>query len=81
MTRKVIHSRVGPDGVLHLDVPLETDEANREVRIIFEDAGPDTHPPKTQEDWQDFIRRTAATITDPDFRRHEQGEFEQHEPI
>ena len=50
MTRKVIHSRVGPDGVLHLDVPLETDEANREVRIIFEDAGPDTHPPKTQED-------------------------------
>ena len=61
MTRKVIHSKVGPDGVLHLEVPMGTDEANREVRTIVEDAGRATAPPKTQEEWQDFLRRTAGT--------------------
>lgn len=32
MIRKVIHSKVGSDGVLHLDVPMGPDGANREVR-------------------------------------------------
>jgi len=77
----VIHSKVGPDAVLHLEVPMGADEANREVRIIVEAAGPDTGLPRTQEEWQDFIRRTAGSVTDPDFRRHEQGEFEEREPL
>jgi hypothetical protein len=73
VTRKVIHSRVGPDGVLHLDVPMGSDEANREVRIIVEDVPTVSGPPRTEQEWQDFIRRTAGSVTDPDFRRHEQG--------
>ena len=81
MTRKVIHSKVGPDGVLHLEVPMGADEANREVRIIVEDAAPVAGPPKTEQEWQDFLRRTAGSIADPDFRRHEQGEFEEREPL
>ena len=61
--------------------PWESDEANREVRIIVEDDGPATGLPKTQEEWQDFLRRTAGSVTDPDFRRHDQGEFEERDPL
>jgi hypothetical protein len=81
VTRKVIHSRVGPDGVLHLDVPMGADGANREVRIIVEDATPVSSPPRTEQEWQDSLRRIAGSITDPDFRRHEQGKFEGREPF
>jgi hypothetical protein len=80
MTRVVIHSKIGPDGVLHLDVPMGTDEANREVRIIVEDITPDLAA-TAPEAWYDFIQRTAGSITDPDFRRPEQGEFEEREPL
>ena len=81
MTRKVFQSKVGPDGVLHLEVPMGTDEANREVRIAVEDLAPVAGPPKTEQEWQDFLLLTAGSIADPDFRRHEQGEFEKRDPL
>ncbi|MBY0527716.1 MAG: hypothetical protein K2R98_30240 [Gemmataceae bacterium] len=76
MTRTVIQSRVGPDGVLHLEVPLGAAEANREVQVVVESAA---RPRMTQEEWCEFIRTTAGSIADPTFRRHEQGEYEERE--
>jgi hypothetical protein len=35
----------------------------------------------TQEEWRQFIAETAGSITDPGFRRHEQGEYEQRDPL
>jgi hypothetical protein len=40
MTRVVVHSKVGPDGVRHVDVPMGVSQANREVRVIVEENTP-----------------------------------------
>jgi|BogFormECP12_OM1_1039635.scaffolds.fasta_scaffold208852_2 hypothetical protein len=74
MTRVVVHSKVGPDGVLHGDVPMGVSKANREVRVIVEE---DTAAQKAsgQEDWDDFIRRTAGAWQGG-LERPPQGELE-----
>lgn len=77
MTRLIIQSRVGPDGVLHLDVPLGQSEANREVQVIVE---PSARPGLTQEEWRDFIQRTAGSWQGP-FERPPQGEYEKRDEL
>jgi hypothetical protein len=72
MNRTVLHSRVGPDGVLHITVPIGKEDADREVKVTI-----DPVPPlMTQEEWREFVLSTAGSITDPSFVRHEQGEYE-----
>jgi hypothetical protein len=78
MSRVEVVSRVGSDGVLRLDVPLTPADAGREVRVTVEPLPGRT---MTQEEWQAFINRTAGSISDPEFRRWEQGEFEEREPL
>lgn len=53
MTRIVVHSKVGPDGVLHMDVPMGVTEANREVRVIVEEVAA-VHKASGQEEWHEF---------------------------
>lgn len=36
MTRTVIRSKLGKDGVLHLDVPFGVSEASRDVEVTVE---------------------------------------------
>jgi hypothetical protein len=77
-----IESRVGPDGVLTLAVPVGSEHANREVKVtISELPSKVTGPKMTQSEWEDFIRRTAGSIDDPTFVRHPQGQFEDRGPI
>jgi hypothetical protein len=74
MNRMVLHSRIGPDGVLHITVPIGTEDADQEVQITIDPVG--VGPPNlTQEEWRDFVLRTAGSVTDPSFVRHEQGEY------
>ncbi len=87
MTRIEIKSRVGSDGVLELRVPVGPDEADREVIVTVESVGtgtatssPATSDPQDREDWTAFVERTAGSISDPTFRRHDQGEYEQRDP-
>lgn len=79
MTRTVLKSRVGADGVLLVSVPLGAADANREVTVTIEPATPT--PSLTQDQWQDWVMKTAGCITDPAFRRHEQGDYEQREEL
>ena len=74
MHRVVFQSRVGSDGVLHIEIPLSKADANREVQVTIDPSrvGP---LPLTQEEWRQFILETAGSITDPTFKRHEQGEL------
>lgn len=65
-------SRVGPDGVLHLDVPLGPADAGREVIVTIQPVP----PPMTTDEWQRFVAETAGSVDDPLFRRHEQGELQ-----
>jgi hypothetical protein len=80
MQRLVVQSRVGSDGVLHIDIPMGKEVADREVQVTIDpiQAGPAA---MTQEQWRQFVMETAGSITDPSFVRHEQGEYEQREEL
>lgn len=71
MTSIMVKSKVDARGTLNLSIPLGTAEANREVRVIVEPL----NQPMSDEQWQQFVRETAGSISDPTFRRHPQGEF------
>lgn len=36
MERITVHSQVGDDGILHVDVPIGVKDANRSVQVIIE---------------------------------------------
>ena len=56
MKRMVFRSQVGPDGVLHINVPIRQQDADREVQVTI-----DPLPPKmTQEEWRAFVRQRRA---------------------
>jgi hypothetical protein len=80
MNRLVFVSRVGSDGVLHVTVPIGSEDAGREVQVTIDavKAGP---APMTQQEWRDFVLATAGSISDPSFVRHEQGEYERREEL
>lgn len=77
MTRVVTKSRVGADGVLHLELPLGVPEAGREVQVTVE---PVTAPRMTPEEWSAFIDRTAVAWQG-EFERPPQGGYEVREPL
>jgi hypothetical protein len=35
----------------------------------------------TAQQWRDFVVRTAGSIDDPEFRRHDQGDYEDRLPL
>jgi hypothetical protein len=65
--------RVGPDG--NIVLPVGLDEAGKEVEIVVTPAAPRL----TQEQWKAILERTAGSIDDPSFFRHEQGEYDERE--
>ena len=78
MNRMTVFSRVGADGVLHISLPVGKADADREVQVTVDPVVP---TPMTQEEWRDFVLSTAASVTDPSFVRHEQGEYECREEL
>jgi len=73
-----VQSRVGPDGVLSLSVPVGSENANREVTVTIAGvSAPASQKPSNQREWKAFLDRTAASIDDPTFARPPQGDFEQ----
>ncbi|MEO2088388.1 MAG: hypothetical protein ABGY75_02690 [Gemmataceae bacterium] len=77
MTRVVTKSRVGADGVLHLELPLGTPEAGREVQVTVESV---MSPTMTQAEWVAFLDRTAGAWQG-EFERPPQGEYETREAL
>ena len=77
MTRIILQSRTGPDGTLHLDVPLGPEQAGREVQVVIEPA------PKrmTQAEYAAWVQSMAGSITDPAFERPPQLPLEEREPL
>jgi hypothetical protein len=76
MSRIVVHAKAGPDGTLHLDIPLGREQADREVQVVIEPV------PKrmTQAAYAAWVRSMAGTWQG-DFERPPQGEYEQREPL
>jgi len=76
MDRIVIHSRVGADGVLRLNVPIGAADADGEVEVTIEAAGPKPRTCAEQEEWRQFLLSTAGAWQG-DLGRPEQGDYEQ----
>ena len=76
-----LRGHVGSDGIMHLQVPVGTPEADFEVMVIFQPIVK-TESKKTPEElgWPPgFFERTAGSI--PDLERAPQGEYEVREPL
>jgi hypothetical protein len=67
----IVQSNVGADGVLHLDVPVGTADANRQVQVTIE---PLSSAPENMSvgDWLDWLKANYGTW---------QGPFERAEPL
>jgi len=77
MSNIVIDSVIGPDGTLHLDVPIGVENANRSVRVVIEAA----RKPMARAEWGAFVRSMAGSITDPTFARPPQLPLESRDPL
>jgi hypothetical protein len=78
MDHKVLRSRVNPEGVLHIEIPLGVADAGKEVQVTIDPIEP---APISQEEWRRFILATAGSIDDPSFFRHDQGQYEIRESL
>jgi|AGSF01.1.fsa_nt_gi hypothetical protein len=78
-----VRSRVGSDGMLHLQVPVGIKDTDLEVIVVFQRIASATEA-KTPEDlgWSpDFFERTCGCFQDKPLVRGEQGEFEKREEL
>ena len=78
MERIHVESRVGPDGVLRVEIPIGIDEADLEVRVWIE---PLPSSASMNDERPDWLTSMAGSIDDPTFHRYDQGEFEIREPL
>ncbi len=62
MTHLELRARIGPDGILTLNVPIGMSEANREVKVVVETAETDAgdSAPQTRAEWSKFVEETAG---------------------
>ncbi|MEG4940322.1 hypothetical protein [Microcoleus sp. F4-D5] len=78
-----VRSRVGSDGMLHLQIPSGIKDTDLEVIVIFQPIAPATEA-KTPEDlgWPPgFFEKTFGCFQDEPLVREEQGEFEEREEL
>lgn len=76
VSRLVVHAKAGPDGMLHLDVPLGPEQAGSEVQIVIESVP----RPRTPAEYANWVRSMAGAWQG-DFERPPQGEYEDREPL
>ena len=78
MNRMVIQSKVGGDGVLHLDLSMGLHDANTAVQVTVEPV-----PAKkamTPAEWRAWVASMAGSWQG-DFERMPQGDFEERVPL
>jgi hypothetical protein len=77
MTHLELRARIGPDGMLTLNVPVGMSEANQEVKVIVEsaDAAVGLTAKMTRDEWARFVDETAGAWMG-EHERPAQGEFE-----
>ena len=76
MNRLVVKSKVGHDGMLHLDLAVGSAEANKEVQVTVEPIPTNM----TADEWRQAILATAGQWQGA-FQRPDQGEYEEREPL
>jgi hypothetical protein len=81
MTRIELKSRVGPDGTVSVRLPPGTAEPNEDVLVTIEPVEPTEQVAMSVDEWRRRIAETAGSITDPTFRRHEQGDLREPDSL
>jgi hypothetical protein len=70
-----VRTRVGADGKLRLDIPVDVRNVDVEVVVVMQ-------PASTPAGWPaDFFERTAGALADTPIKRGEQGDFESRDVI
>lgn len=79
---KTLHfrSRSGADGLLKLTVPVGTPDSELDVVVVLSPV-PLGGAGLTQAEWSDAIARSAGSVADASFQRHEQGEYEKRDEL
>ena len=77
MTRLIVRSRVGSDGVLRVAIPVGPSEADAEMQLTVESVA---KPPQSQLEYEALIDSLAGAWQG-DFERPEQGKPEDREPL
>jgi hypothetical protein len=75
------NSRVGDDGVLNVQLNLGGAVARREVVVTIQPVDPTDTSEAASLSWPEFIDRTYGSCAGRGLDRHDQGQFEQREPI
>jgi hypothetical protein len=75
------HSRVGDDGVLDLHVDLGSTEAKKNVIVTIAPLAAEPVVDAASLSWHEFIERTYGSCAGQGLKRHDQGQFEEREPI
>ncbi|MHC5597729.1 MAG: hypothetical protein ACYTXC_17620 [Nostoc sp.] len=78
-----IRSRVGKDGILHLEIPVGITDKELEIMVIYQLLETPTQQ-KTPEElgWPPgFFEQTAGCLADDPIQRYPQGEYEEREPL
>ena len=76
MDRTIIQSRVGADGILHVQVPLGSNEANRDV-IVTIDPAQNNHADQDYSSWL----KSIAGKWQGDFELPPSQSLEEREPL
>lgn len=79
MTKTVLRSRIGSDGILQLKLPCGETSANLEVEITVEPV--QKTKTMTDEERKAWVEKIAGSLSDLDFKRHPQGELESRDPL
>jgi hypothetical protein len=77
MNRMIVKSRVGADGVLLVEVPLGSQDANREVLVTIEPAAI-SRP--ANEEYSAWLQSVAGKWQG-DFERPSQDKLEERDPL
>jgi hypothetical protein len=78
MKRRVVTSKVGSDGVLHLALPLGVEEADKEVQVTVEPIIPQKE--MTQKEWAAWVESMGGTWQG-DFERPPQDRLEERDSL
>jgi hypothetical protein len=71
--------KVGEDG--NVTVPVGRNEAGADVDVVISTIPRPSLQTMTDDEWRAFVARTAGSIEDETFRRHDQGELEDRLPL
>jgi hypothetical protein len=75
-----LHSKVGSDGVLSLNVALGTADADSEVVVTIEPL-PSSRRAERLRNWREIVDQTYGSCAGLDLERPDQGAFEVREEL